>query len=290
MSDDIMSDQNLPGRTPGASMHDQIRDEIVDQVLAQVSPSDRAAHDHHLAECADCSAFLTETEQTVGLLGAYGQVHQPPPGLRESILREARGEARAQARGEAIVAVEPAGASDDELTRARLAREDTKSGRSPSTLVTRLLAVAAVVLLAASVAWGVSLRGQRDSATAQVSSYAEAIQSLTQPGQMSVAEIEGSSGSAVATAFVRSTSAMVMPQSLSPNDRANSIYVLWSMTNPTDSSPVAIGSFDVTPDAKMSPVVSTGSSPTGTWFAISIEDGRRVPAAPSDVLGAGDSA
>jgi hypothetical protein len=294
MSDDTQDDQDdatdMTNLLDAPPMHDQVRDQIVDLVLASVEPAGRVAFDAHLASCAACSAFLDETEQMSGLLAVLGQVHQPPPELREAILREAREDSTGRSRREDATPADVALAdSSDELAAAR-GRRRVGAGWSPSTLLSRVVAVAAAVLLAASVGWGITEHQQRNSASAEASAYSQAIDTLTSPGTMSVAELDGSSGSPVATAFVRSGSAVVMPQDLKANDRSTSIYVLWSLTSPTDSAPVAIGSFDVTGGAKMSAVSATGAAASGTWYAVSIENGRRVPAAPTTVLGAGNSA
>jgi hypothetical protein len=286
-TDDRDDASDMTNMIDAPPMHDQVRDQIVDLVLASVEPAGRIAFDAHLAGCAACSAFLDETEQMSGLLATVGQVTQPPPALREAILREARGDSTNRARRDESGASAPAADSSDDLAAARARR---RVGWSGSTLLSRVVAVAAAVLLAASVGWGITEHHQRASASAEASAYSQAIDSLTQPGSMAVAELDGSSGSPVATAFVRPGSAVVMPQDLKANDRSTSIYVLWSLTGPTDSSPVAIGSFDVTADAKMSTVSSTGAATDGTWYAVSIENGRRVPAAPSTVLGAGNAA
>ena len=94
----------------------------------------------------------------------------------------------------------------------------------------------------------------------------------------------------VATAYMRDNGMMIVAEDLAANNTASSIYVLWSMASPTDGTPVAIGSFDVAKGNLMSVVSPTGSEPSGRWFAISEEPGRRVPVAPTKIVGAGEAA
>jgi hypothetical protein len=285
--------------TFGPGEHERIQDAALDLLLGAVEPADRALFDEHLAGCEQCRQFVDEASAMIGVVGAAGDVHQPPAGLRAAILAEA-GATAVQATGapgaETDIAPEsaPDGAAASLLTGPTTARGRRRAGdaarSSTATLVSRLMAVAAAIALIGAVGWGVSMRDQRDDARADASHMTQVLDEVSKPGQLTVAEIDGTAAgrsAPLATAFVRDNAAMVVSNDLTANDTSSSIYVLWSMTSLTDSTPVAIGSFDVSADAPMSQVSATGHAPTGSWFAISLEDGRRVPASPTEVLGAG---
>jgi hypothetical protein len=70
-----------------------------------------------------------------------------------------------------------------------------------------------------------------------------------------------------------------------PSNRADQTYVLWGLA---DGAPIALAAFDV---ASAAPGLHTVPSATGTerltGYAVSLEPGRRSPAAPTDVLASG---
>ena len=155
------------------------------------------------------------------------------------------------------------------------------------------MAVAAVLALIGLVGWGATMRSQRDDARTAASQASQFRDAISRPGQLTVAEIDALDGSGtkrLATAYVRDTGMMVVADGLEDNDTSSSIYVLWSLASPTDGAPVALGSFDVAKGNLMSFVAATGAVPSGRWFAISEEPGRRVPATPTKVVGAGEAA
>lgn len=277
--------------------HEQVQDLALDAVLAGVEPDDRAGFDAHAADCDQCRAFLDDLNAMVGLMGAVGEVEAPPSHLRAAILAEASGlrvsrpeSAAAEAEASGPLAprpVEPALAGPGLRGRRRAARS---FGREAAT---RLLAVAAVIALIGLVGWGVTMREQRDDARQAAAEWSQFHDWMSRPGPMSVAEVDAADGSSparLATAYVRDSGSLIVADRLAVNDTSSTIYVLWSMTSPTDGTPVALGSFDVGAGDRMSFVAGTGAAPSGLWFAISEEPGRRIPAAPTTVLGAGRAA
>jgi hypothetical protein len=79
------------------------------------------------------------------------------------------------------------------------------------------------------------------------------------------------------------------PGTMTPDDTADQIYVLWQLTRA--SRPLAVGSFDVRPGAHGPVVVGALAAPyDGTLaFAVSLEHGRTIPADPSRIAALGQA-
>jgi hypothetical protein len=91
----------------------------------------------------------------------------------------------------------------------------------------------------------------------------------------------------VARLMVEKTIAWIVPSAMKANDTADQIYVLWQITG--SPRPLAVGSFDVRPGAHARVRIGALAAPYhGTRaFAVSLEPGRTIPAAPSRVLAIG---
>jgi anti-sigma-K factor RskA len=91
----------------------------------------------------------------------------------------------------------------------------------------------------------------------------------------------------VARLMVEKTIAWMVPSAMKANDTADQIYVLWQITG--SHRPLAIGSFDVRPGAHARVRIGALAAPYhGTLaFAVSLERGRTIPAAPSNELAIG---
>lgn len=271
--------------------HQRIQDEALDLVLASAEPADRAVFDAHLAGCNACQEFVDDLSSMVGRIGAVGDVASPPASLRAAILAEAGGLSVTRPSASTATEAATAAASPFSAPGARGARRAHRP--TLSSTLTRFLAVAAVLALIGLVGWGSAMHSQRDDARQTASQWSQFHDAISRPGQLTVAEIDSASSSTskrVATAYMRDNGMMIVAEDLAANNTASSIYVLWSMASPTDGTPVAIGSFDVAKGNLMSVVSPTGSEPSGRWFAISEEPGRRVPVAPTKIVGAGEAA
>jgi anti-sigma-K factor RskA len=63
-------------------------DELIDlYALGALEPSEQAAVDEHLDECARCSLKLEEAKRLVLLLAWTPDQHEPPPGLQRKVMR-----------------------------------------------------------------------------------------------------------------------------------------------------------------------------------------------------------
>jgi hypothetical protein len=148
------------------------------------------------------------------------------------------------------------------------------------------LAAAAVAALVALVAWNVSLERARQQDQAAVAAQRQIVQALISPGQATIAPVSNADGRTVATVVARQGQAQVVTWGLAENDRTGTTYVLWGVQ---DGSPVALGTFDVVSHGM--DLRTVGSDRTGldayTAYGISLEPGRRAPAAPSRIVATG---
>lgn len=139
--------------------------------------------------------------------------------------------------------------------------------------------IAAVVLLIAGVVVGVNLtRAQAPTALTSCAGLKNCHEVLlTATG----------SRSPVAKVVVAGRTAWLVPASLRPDNTARQIYVLWQLN--AAKTPVPVGAFDVAGDRKSGIRVGTLRVPYRgtTVFAVSLERGRAIPAAPSPPVAAG---
>jgi anti-sigma-K factor RskA len=91
----------------------------------------------------------------------------------------------------------------------------------------------------------------------------------------------------VAQVMVDKTTASVIPAALKANNPADQIYVLWQVTG--SDHPLAVGSFDVRSGAHARIRIGALPAPYHDTlaFAVSLENGRTIPAGPSLVLALG---
>jgi anti-sigma-K factor RskA len=70
-----------------------------------------------------------------------------------------------------------------------------------------------------------------------------------------------------------------------PGNRADQTYVLWGLAG---GAPIALAAFDVAPEAPGLHAIPPATEMNQfTGYAVSLEPGRRTPAAPTDVLASG---
>jgi anti-sigma-K factor RskA len=69
-------------------MRDEHVDDLIDlYALGALEPNEQAAVDEHLDECARCRAQFAEAKQLVALLAWTPDQHDPPPDLRDRLMR-----------------------------------------------------------------------------------------------------------------------------------------------------------------------------------------------------------
>ncbi len=130
-------------------MNADLHDLAAPYALDALDPRERAAYEAHLAACADCRDAVAALQEGAAHLAAASAV-SPPPGLRERVLSE--------------VAATP---QDRDVV--------ALAARRRSGLPTRILtSVAAVVLVLAGIALGVTLLGD-DTTAADVLAAADLV-------------------------------------------------------------------------------------------------------------------
>ena len=71
---------------------DDVHELIAAYAIGALEPDEEARYEDHLARCATCREELTSFRDTAGFLAYGAQPVDPPPGLRERILEQARAE------------------------------------------------------------------------------------------------------------------------------------------------------------------------------------------------------
>jgi anti-sigma-K factor RskA len=285
--------------TPRRGDHEDFDELAVGWALHALEPEDEAFFAQHLPDCPRCAQTVTETEGVMAALATdlpsaepsedlrrrlraaveqTEQVHRPPvvpPPLPE---RSLPFRARRFSDADAPIPDPGVGAASDPLQHSRFS-----SLRERGWMLALAAAVAGVVGLGI---WNVSLSTARDRAVETAAEQQAVVAELLQPGAQVVARMDDASGP-VATVVVRDGDVHVISQALAVNDDAET-YVLWGLRD-GGADPEAIGTFDVV--RSRLDVNDVGSAPTGSdafdGYAVSLEPGRRPPAAPSEVLASG---
>ncbi|MGH3904409.1 MAG: anti-sigma factor domain-containing protein [Pseudonocardiaceae bacterium] len=235
--------------------------------LHALEPAEESVVAVHLLDCAECARIVAETEQVGATLGLSIPEMTPSPELEQRIL-----------------AVTNVGEAAPVIPLVQPTQRTTKVVRP----ISRVLAAAvAVVLAAASVALGirvVQVGGERDQAERQAIALSEAIQQAADPASVRV-PLVNEDGRAMGMVLAGRDKVAIVPTGLPGNRVEDQIYVLWGLD---DGTPRALTGFDVAPDA---PVLHAVPSVRGagkfTGYAVSLEPGRRTPAAPTTVLATG---
>jgi hypothetical protein len=291
--------------------------------LHGLEPDEDAVFAVHLGDCPGCRRIVAETEEVTTLLGAAVPVVDPPPSLRDRILSAAAEESGVNGAvvGRAPVAgppgagppgASPPGASEASKgsTPIGLAPSDRKATSSTDSTVVPLdrrrrgdgrrfrrvtagLAVAAalalVVAIGGLVAANRSVGDQRDAAAAQAAQGQEVVQLLdaaSRPGNPH-AVLATPQGAFVGLVVDRGRGPEVLASGLAPND-GDHTYVLWGLANGT---PVGLTTFEMSgsgPVVQSVPSVEAAGRFAG--FAVSLEPGHSVPAAPTQVVASGRTA
>ncbi len=252
-----MSNPDEPG-------HCEQQELAVGWALHALEPADEAVFRAHLTGCERCQATVRETEEVGAALALGVRQVQPPDVLGERI-REVTGEAGS-------------GPAHTGASRRVGWRVTARSA---------LLAAAAVVLVALSVGLGlraVQLDAERDVAAQRAAELSEVLELAADPATR-IIELTGPDGRPLARLLAGPDSRMLLPVALPANRTGDQIYVLWGL-RPGDAVPLR--TFDIS--AEPFAVQPVGPDPTGGSFvgyAVSLEPGRTMPAAPSRVLASG---
>jgi Anti-sigma-K factor rskA, C-terminal len=250
---------------PAELGHCEQQELAVGWALHALEPADEAVFRAHLPGCGRCQATVRETEELGAVLALGVPQVQPPEVLGERI-RELASEAR----------------SGPLRTFSLRRRSRRTTARWP------LLAAAAVLVLAAmSVSLGlraVQLDAERDLAAQRVAELSEVLELAADPATRTI-ELTGPEGRLLARLLVGPDSRVLLPLALPANRIDDQTYVLWGL-RPGDAVPLR--TFDVSPEpSAVQPVGPDATADSFVGYAVSLEPGRTMPPAPSNVLASG---
>ncbi|HSZ29408.1 MAG TPA: anti-sigma factor [Pseudonocardiaceae bacterium] len=246
------------------------RELAVGWALHALEPAEESLVAAHMPECPTCTSTAAETEEVGAMLGLSIPETSPSAELEQRVLSVTGARWAAP-----VVPLAPS---------TPLARRITKL----SWLRTReLIAAAAVILLAAVVVLGarvMQLNGQLNEAQRQVTGMSEAIQSAADPAVARVPLFAKDGGAVVGMVLASPGRVAVVDTRLPGNRVHDQTYVLWGLTG---GAPIALAAFDVASQApRLHAVPSAPGTGKFTGYAVSLEPGRRAPAAPTDVVAA----
>ncbi len=190
-------------------------------VLGALEPDDVETFEEHLRTCETCPPNLRELEDVLGKLAYAAPAVEPPPGLRQAIMREVGGGRRRLAlprrRGRAGLAAAGAGAG--------------AGVRAAPRLAPRLAMAACVLALVAVSLWNVSLRHQNQQINGRLQGLALAAQLLTDSRTAKV-QLSGPAATTGTQATVVASSprdqGVLLVQGLPPAAQRQ-VYELWSI-------------------------------------------------------------
>ncbi|MGQ0776696.1 MAG: hypothetical protein ACT4NY_20100 [Pseudonocardiales bacterium] len=235
--------------------------------LHALEPAEESLVAVHLMDCQACTQIVSETERVGASLGLSIPQAIPSAGLEQRIL--------AVVNATAVAPVIP-------LTQRGVRTEVGARARSRV-----LAAAAAVVLIAMSVTLGirvVQLDGERDRAINQLTDLSEVMQGVADPAS-DLVPLATEDGRSVGMVVAVRDQITLVANDLPGNRTADETYVLWGLVGAT---PRALAPFDVASDATtLRHVNSVPGAGEFTGYAVSLEQGRHAPAAPTAVKASG---
>jgi hypothetical protein len=262
-----MNDQREAVRCPH-------RELAVGWALHSLEPAEESLVAAHLPACSECAGAAGQSEEIGAMLGLSVPELVPGAGLEQRIL---------SVTGPRKVAPLVTSAAPPSPPSPPVQRVPWLSRLRFG----ELAAVAAVLLVAASVVLGVrvvQLDGQLNQAQRQVTAMSETVQTAADPAAARVPLVT-KDGQAVGMVLASRNQVAVVPTRLPSNRVADQTYVLWGLVGET---PIGLAAFDVSGGVpRLHPVPSATQTGRFTAYAISLEPGRRVPAVPTDVVASG---
>ncbi len=271
-----------------------LNEQAVGWALHALEPDEEMAVLLHVPHCPSCQAVARDAEGVLSQLGASVEQVEPPPSLRNALMA-----AVAETAQDVVptTAIPVTGAPAAVVPPPRHRAPEPAAGSSPeggsrgSWLSRRRLVAASFALVAVIAVGGFAVRTtqlQQESQTlaARAQSVANLFQQLDRPGAKHAVLASLKSGGAAAAVVVVDGQRQVFSIGLPNNAIDDSTYVLWGLRAGAAAAP--LGAFDVTPTDPGVRTVGSGAQNDGfTDYAISIEPGRTMPTAPTDVLAKG---
>lgn len=249
-------------------------EEAVAFAVHALEPADEAAMRAHIQRCHSCSETVRETELVSAALARSVEQVEPPPRLRAGIL--------------AVATQTPRGPAPGPDNAGLVQPHPRFAARRASLTRTRVLvaaaAAAALIAVAGLGVYTVQLQQQRDALAAQAQALAGVVTQLDAPGSAH-ATLSTGTGRPVAAVLVTAAGRTVVTAGLSPNETSDTTYVLWGLGA---GEPRPLATFDVTaPSAGVHDIGRAGDDLPFVAYAVSLEPGRTMPAAPTTVVASG---
>jgi hypothetical protein len=241
--------------------HARFEELAAGHALSALEPGDEEAFLAHLPSCAACERAVAEHRETASHL-AYAADPVPLP---DALLDRIRADVQASGR-----AMAPPPAPPVSLDAARARRRTPFSGAWLS------VAAAAALVLSLGV-WNVTLRHDQSELEQRTERLTAAVRTLETGTRVPLTD---PSGRPVAIAVMHDARTMsLVVDGLKPNDRSDSVYVLWQ-TGATGSR--AVAAFDVRGDSVdvVRDLSLVTSLPGWTALAVTHEPGRTAPKLP----------
>ena len=245
--------------------------------LHALEPEDESIFAVHLGGCARCTQTVAETSEVMAAMAADLPVAEPSDALRTRL-------AAAVAETEQV----PAPQRAEPLSAPAPVRGEVPAPRvrpSARRLAPAALVAAAVAAIVGLAGWNVVLARSQDELRTTVSAQTQVMDSLLTPGHQAIAALRDD-GKQLATVVAHDRRVDVVARALSVNDSARSTYVLWGMQGNT---PVPLGTFDVVHGNLDVRHVDADKAGLDNYsvFGVSLEPGRRAPAAPTHMVAIG---
>ncbi|MGH4010339.1 MAG: anti-sigma factor domain-containing protein [Pseudonocardiaceae bacterium] len=239
--------------------------------LHALEPAEESLVAAHIPDCPTCTRTVAETKEVCATLGLSVPEVIPSAELEQRVLA-------------VTIDREAAPVVPSPPPPAPPARHTTEPWRTRTGL---LAAAAALILVAAIGVLGVrvmQLSDERNLAASQVTAMSEVIQRAADPAAVRV-PLVAEDGGAVGMVLASPDGVAVVATRLPENRVADQIYVLWGLS---DQPPTALTAFDVTAESpRLHTVPAAKGTQRFTGYAVSLEPGRRTPAAPTEVLASG---
>ncbi len=280
-------------------------EQAIGLALHALEPADEDLLTEHVGHCPICQEHVRQTQDVVCALAATAEQRDPPARLRAALMsavaatrqlpvdqREMPWSADVPKIPEVAVPASP-----DRRSVAQPAGHREPSSRPVSSgwsawllARRRLIALVATVVVGAVGVGGVVIEmvapaSQQQSALAAPSPEVNRILADVDRAGARHAVLHAPDGQVVAAVAQFPNARQVMPIQLPTNPADHTVYVLWGLG---DGPPSAIGAFDVSaPSETMLPVGPVAKAAQYVSYAISIENGRSVPASPGLIVASG---
>jgi anti-sigma-K factor RskA len=282
--------------------HDELRELSGGYALGVLDEPDRRAFEAHLATCATCSAEVRDLTEVAATLALDLPQIDPPPALRERVLRAAIGADRSEGAGDAI---DEPGAQSRGVDRIGRGRTVKAGWRQP---VLAMLSAAAVLVALALGVYAASLLRRIESLEQQLrvaadrearsqqqvvqlraaSDTATQVRRILAAGDLKRVDLAGTKAApAVAgRAFWSPTQGLVVAFANLPPTEAGRVYQLWVI--PPGGDPIGAGLLDLESDGRALTLARPGTSDRVGTVAITLEPagGSAVPTL-SNMIAAG---